>query len=420
MNQLITYSNGLRLVIKHNPSVRSVAVGIWVGAGSIEETDRNNGISHFTEHVMFKGTDKFTAFEVANAFESIGAAINAFTGKEATCYYAKSTDEYAEKCFELLSHIFTHSSFDAEELNKERKVIIEEINMVEDSPEDICFDLLAQTLYKNNSLGQTILGPIENVKKFTRNDVLAYMDEFYNADNIVVSFSGNIDPETADNYVRKYLLEEIRSHKTVKSAGKTISVKSDTAIKIKDFEQSNIGISFPSLEFKHPLIPTQNVFNTIFGGSMGSRLFQRVREQLGLAYSVYSTPLAYLKNGNFNILLNITAQNTQKVLEAVRHEILTAIDSGVTEDEFNKAKIQLKSALVFSEESVQNMMTSQGKMMLLGGELYSVDKRIEEIDNVSLREVNDLIRNIFDFDKVCMAYVGKASTSDITKALKGE
>ncbi len=419
MNELITYSNGLRLVVNRNPSVRSVAAGIWVGAGSAEETADNNGISHFTEHVMFKGTDKLNAFEIANAFESIGASVNAFTGKEATCYYAKSIDEYAEKCFEKLSHIFTRSAFKAEELDKERKVIIEEINMVEDAPEDICFDLLAGTLYENSPLGRTILGPIENVKRFTRNDVSAYMDELYNADNIVVSFSGNIAAGEADKLVRKYLLGEIRSNKTVKKEKKSIAVKGGCAVRIKDFEQSNIGISYKSLEFRHPMIPAQNIFNTIFGGSMGSRLFQRVREQLGLAYSVYSSPLAYVKNGNFNIVLNITAANTEKALRAVKNEIDRAVAEGVTREEFEKAKIQLKSAFVFSEESVQNMMTSQGKFMLLANELYSVDKRIEEIDAITLNDVNEFIKTTFTGGNVCAAYVGKETGVDVLGIIKG-
>ncbi len=419
MNDLIAYPNGLRLVVNHVPTVRSVSMGIWVGAGSTKETTANNGISHFTEHVMFKGTDKYTAFDVANAFENLGAAINAFTGKEATCYYVKSIDEYAEKCFETLSHIFTRSSFDAAELDKERKVIIEEINMVEDSAEDICYDLLADTLYKGTALGHTILGPIDNVKRFTRYDVIAYMDELYNADNIVVSVSGNMDTRTADKLVRKYLLNEVRSNKTVKAGVDKLNVKGGYAEKIKDFEQSNIGISYPSVEFRNAEMPAQNVFNIAFGGCMGSRLFQRVREQMGLAYSVYSSPIAYLKNGNFNIMLNITAANTEKVLKATMAEIDAVIKSGITKEEFEKSKIQLKSALVFSEENIHNMMTSQGKLMLLTGELYSVDSRIEEIDNVTVSDINKFIKKTFETDKACAAYVGKEPRADIMKIING-
>ena len=418
MNEMIRYENGLRLVVQNNPAVRSVAMGIWVGAGSVREDAQNNGISHFTEHVLFKGTDKYTAFDIANVFESMGAMINAFTGKEGTCYYVKSVDEYAEKCFAMLSHIFTHSSFDAAELDKERKVIVEEINMVEDSPEDICYDLLAQTMYPRSALGQTILGPVENVRRFTRYDVISYMDALYNADNIVVSIVGNIAAEEADRLVRAYLLPDVRSGKTELLPLDKINVLSDKSVRIKDFEQSNIGISYPSLPFHDPRTPVQSIFSILFGGGMSSRLFQRVREQMGLAYSVYSSPLAYKNNGNFNIMLNITPANTRKVVEAVRKEIQVAVHGGVTEEEFQKAKIQLKSALVFSEESVQNIMTAQGKLLLFTDELYNVDKRIAEIDAVTREDVNAFVRELFDAQKVCTAYVGKDPKEDVLQILQ--
>lgn len=419
MNELIKYPNGLRLVVSHNPAVRSVVMGIWVGAGSTREIAENNGISHFTEHVMFKGTDRYSAFDIANSFESMGALINAFTGKEATCYYTKSVDEYAEQCFSMLAHIFTKSAFDADELDKERKVIVEEINMGEDSPEDICYDLIAQALYGKSSLGQTILGPIENVRRFTRDDVLLYMDKFYNADNIVISFSGNMDAETADRLVRKYVLNEIRQNATDRTVCATIDVKSDTLTRIKDFEQSNIAISFPTVPFNDELSSTQSVFSILFGGGMSSRLFQRIREQMGLAYSVYSSPLAYKNNGNFNVVLNITAANTQKAVTAAVKEINDIVRDGVTREEFIKAKIQLKSALVFSEESIQNIMSSQGKLMLLADELYSVDKKIGEIDEVTLDGVNSFIRKYLTMERACAAYVGKECGVDIMSIVKG-
>lgn len=419
MIEFTEYPNKLRLVVNHNPAVRSVAIGIWVGAGSTKETAVNNGISHFTEHVMFKGTNKYTSFDIANAFESMGAMVNAFTGKESTCYYIKSIDEYAEKCFETLSHIFTNSSFDAAELDKERKVIIEEINMVEDSPEDICYDLLAETLYGGTALGHTILGPIENVKRFTRYDVTAYMDEYYTADNIVISVSGNITLKEADRLVKTYLADELRANVSTKKELGEIEVKSDIGIRIKDFEQSNIGISYPSLEFHHPRSATQSVFSILFGGGMSSRLFQRIREQMGLAYSVYASPLAYKSNGNLNIVLNITAANTEKVLKAVKKEISDILEKGVTQEELNRAKIQLKSALVFSEENIQNIMTSQGKLMLLANELYNVDKRIDEIDNVTVSDVNDFAKETLYPNRVCAAYVGKDPQTDIMKIIKG-
>ena len=418
MNQKIVYPNGLRVVVDTNSSVRSVAAGIWVGAGSVKESARENGISHFTEHVMFKGTDKYSAFDIANAFEGYGANVNAFTGKEATCYYVKSVDEYAERSFQMLSHIFLYSVYDPDELDKERKVIVEEINMEEDSPEDICYDLLAATMYPNSSLGHTILGPIENVNRFTREDVLAYREKFYNADNIVVSFSGNITPEEADRLVRRYFIDDLSDRKSTEAILAPIAVTSKFSKRIKDFEQTNVGISYPSVPFGDPRYAAQSIFGILFGGGMSSRLFQRIREQMGLAYSVYASPLLYTNNGNFDILLNITAANTKRAVEAVKKEIDEVLAKGITEEEFLRAKIQMKSSLVFSQESVQSRMTAQGKFMLLADKLYSVDQRIADADAVTKEEVERFLRALFVPNGVCAAYVGKPNDTDIMEILR--
>ena len=418
MNQKIVYPNGLRVVVDTNPSVRSVAAGIWVGAGSVKESESENGISHFTEHVMFKGTDKYSAFDIAGAFEGYGAHVNAFTGKEATCYYVKSVDEYAEKCFELLSHIFLHSAYDPDELDKERKVIVEEINMEEDAPEDICYDLLAATMYPDSALGRTILGPIENVNRFTREDVLSYREKFYNADNIVVSFSGHITPEEADKLVRRYFINDLSGRKSCNASLPPLTVKSNFSKRIKDFEQTNVGISYPSVPFGDPRYAAQSIFGILFGGGMSSRLFQRIREQMGLAYSVYASPILYTSSGSFDILLNITAANTKKAVEAVKREIDEVLQKGVTEEEFIRAKVQMKSSLVFSQESVQNMMTAQGKLMLLSDKLYSVDQRIAEADAVTKEEVETFLRGLLVPSGVCAAYVGKSNGTDIMEILR--
>ncbi len=418
MNQRIDYKNGLRVVVDTNTAVRSVAAGIWVGAGSVKESAEENGISHFTEHVMFKGTDKLSAFDIANTFESYGAMINAFTGKEATCYYVKSVDTYAERCFDTLSHIFLHSVYDPDELDKERKVIVEEINMEEDSPEDICYDLLAKTLYPHSALGYTILGPIANVNRFGREDVLRYRKRLYNADNIVISFAGNITPEQADTWVRRYFADEVPAYPSDCAPLPGQKVESAYSKRVKDFEQTNIGISYPSVPFGDPRYAAQSIFTILFGGGMSSRLFQRIREQLGLAYSVYSSPLLYVNNGNFDVMLNITAKNTEKAVRAVKREIEEVVKNGIGDEEFAKAKIQMKSALVFSQENVQNTMTAQGKMLLLSDKLYSVDKRIAEADAVTKDDTVEFFRNLFVPDRVCAAYVGKDNATDILKILK--
>ncbi len=418
MEKVIRYPNGLRLIVENIPALRAVSAGIWVATGSAKENSANNGISHFTEHMLFKGTDKLCAFEIADKFEAMGANINAFTSKEVTCYYFKAIDEYAADCFSMLSHIFFDSTFPEDELDKERKVILEEINMVEDSPEDICFDLMSDSLYGDTSLGRTILGPADNVRRFKKADIDKYMGENYCADNIVISIAGNVTLKQADKLVQKYVMPKICDKAKNKQALENIEVKRSHKERIKDFEQSNIAVSIPSLPFNDPLSMRQAVLNTILGGAMSSRLFQRVREELGLAYSIYSSPSAYTNNGSFNIVVNISVQNTEQTLNAIVEEVKRMNESGISEDELKKAKTQLKSASIFSQENVQSIMTSNGKLLAVGDEVYDIDKRIKQIDDVKSSDVIEFSRNLFSKDNICSAYVGKKHGVDINGLLK--
>lgn len=418
MNKVIKYDNGLRVVIENIPTLRSVVTGIWVGAGSSRETPETNGISHFTEHMMFKGTDKLSPFDIANAFESVGAMVNAFTGKENTCYYVKSVDEYAERCFEIMCDILHNSNFDKDELDKERKVIVEEINMVEDSPEDICYDLLASAIYKNTPLGQTILGSIENVNNFGADDIRKYMAKTYVSSNIVIAFAGNITDVEADRLVRKYFLPYVIVADKCEFDCEKVAVTDGYNKRVKDFEQTNIAISYPSIKFNDKLFATQAILNLILGGGMSSRLFQNIREQLGLAYSVYSAPSGFVNNGSFNIVLNITPKNTEKAIQAVKFEIDNLLKNGISQEEFTRAKAQLKSASVFAQENVQTIMSSAGKLMLMSDEIYDVDKRIADIDNVTVEGVNSFANDLFTNSPICVAYVGKENSADILKILK--
>ncbi len=413
MTELLKYDNGLRVVVNTVRGVRSVASGFWVGVGSAYESDENNGLSHFTEHVTFKGTDDLSAFDIAHRFESYGAAFNAFTSKECTCYYAKSIDEYAENCFALLGEILLRSVYDDGELDKERKVIVEEINMVEDTPEDICYDELAAATYGNANLGKTILGPIGNVKKFRHDDVKKFTDKYYVSGNIVIAFAGNITTGQADELVKKYVMPYIKAGDRATLYSLPDRNARKCGMRIKDFEQANLALFFPSVSAFAPEASVCALTSVAFGGGMSSRLFQSVRERKGLAYSVYSSPSAYKETGAFNIYLNISEENTDKVLSAVREEIDLLTDKGLTEEELERSKVQLKSSLVFSGENVQSVMSSSGKAMLGNDEIYDFDKKIAQIDAVTPSDVLDYVRKTFDYSKMNTAYVGKKTTADI-------
>ncbi len=413
MIKTLQYENGLRAAIMPMHGIRSVAVGFWVGAGSRYESEDINGLSHFTEHMMFKGTDKLTPFDIANKFESYGANMNAFTSKECTCYYYKAMDEYAEKCFDLMSSIMYESTFPAEELDKERKVIVEEINMVEDSPEDICYDKLACANYGESGLGQTIIGSIDNVLRFTGDDIRAYMDKMYVPNNMFLAFAGNISEEVADKWIKTYVFPRFSTKIKPIECKKTVSQKRKFECRIKDFEQSNIGLSFASIPFGDELTSTQLALSVILGGGMSSRLFQSIREQKGLAYSVYTSPSNYRDVGTLNVSINYSEENTQKVLKAVKEEIDLIKRDGITADELLRTKVQLKSSLVFSNESVQSCMMSIGKQMVYGGPVLDTDRRIEDIDKLSVEDVNDFARRVLDYEKMNAAYVGKKTSVDV-------
>ena len=418
MNKILEYENGLKVIVSSMPWTHSVSAGFWVGAGSAYEDEKTNGLSHFTEHMMFKGTDKLSPFDIANKFESYGANVNAFTSKECTCYYVKAIDEYSEKCFELLSDIMFNSTFSAEELNKERKVIVEEINMVEDAPEDICYDEIATATYGSSALGQTIIGTTENVLRFTGDDIREFMSKFYTPNNMVIALSGNLTTEIADTWIRKYVLPAFKYQPCAKKKYVNEYNERTYRERIKAFEQSNIAISFPTITYGSDKAPLQLALNAIMGGGMSSRLFQSLREQKGLAYSVYTSPSIYTQKGTFCIYLNISDYNTESAVRLVKEEIDKLLKDGITVEELERTKTQLKSSLIFSGESVHSIMTAMGKNALLNGDVYDVDKKIKEINDLTVDAVNEFAREILDYNKVNVAYVGKKVDVNILDILK--
>ena len=412
MKKIIRYPSGLKLVVERLPAF-SVSAGIWVNAGSRTENTQNNGISHFLEHMIFKGTDKLSAFDIANGFEGLGAAINAFTSKDCTCYFVKSVTDAAEQCFEKLSHIFLDSVFDKTEMDKEKNVVVEEIGMVEDSPEEVCYNIFAEMLF-DGPLAQTILGPAENILRFTKTDIDLYMSQRYTPQNTVISFAGDIDLETADRLVKKYFLPKLKNMGDGEKNG-IIQTKSlyapRSTVKIDDFEQANLILGFESLPLNDKLIPTQALLSVILGGGMSSRLFQKVREQEGLAYSIYSNPTVHVGAGSFNICVNFTAANTGKVMDCIKSEVELLLQKGITKEEFARAKAQLKSSMVFAQENVQSQMLAFGKLLLLCDELYDMNKKLSEIENVTIDSLMIFAKDLF-IRTPALAYLGRTPDAE--------
>ena len=401
-----TFPSGLRMVVKKIDGLLSVSMGAVVGTGSCFETERENGISHFIEHMMFKGTQKRTAFEISDAMDRIGAQVNAFTSKDITCYYAKSTSDHAGEAFEILSDFVLGSVFPEEEMDREKGVVLEEISMVEDTPDDLCLDVLAEAYFGKEGYGRSILGPAENVKRFSRRELFDYIEERYAPENIVISFAGNIDVKYAEELVEKYF-ESGMKKRAYKAREKKISLCGGSLFKVKDIEQVHIAFAYPSLRREDKLMDAALVMNTILGGGMSSRLFQKVREQMGLAYTVYSYISSFTEGGLLTIYAGVNPANVQKAQDAIFDTVSDLCKNKFTDDEFLRGKEQLKSSVILSQENTASQMVAYGKHMLFTGEVLDPEKRAKEIGDMTREDCEKALAMNFDAEKLAAAAVGK-------------
>ncbi len=376
--------NGIRVVIEEIPSVRSVSLGIWVGAGSRDENLQNNGVTHFIEHMMFKGTEKLSARQIAELFDSIGGQVNAFTSKEYTCYYAKVLDEHFSLALETLGDMVLNSQFVEEELAKERRVVLEEIKMYEDAPDDLVHDMIAEVIFQKHPLGYNILGTEANLNSFQPQDLFRYMESNYTTDNIVIAIAGNVDRDRAVALANQ-LFGHLKQSRIVRQNERAI-FHTGKAIRQKQTEQAHIVLGAPGVAYDDPRIYPVILFNNVLGGSSSSRLFQEIREERGLAYSIYSYHTAYKDIGMFGLYVGTAPERAQLVLDLCEEVLANIAQRGITAEELNKAKEQVKGSLMLSLESTSSRMSRLGKNELLGRHI-TLDDLVNKIKNVSLEEV---------------------------------
>ncbi|MDD2215886.1 MAG: pitrilysin family protein [Eubacteriales bacterium] len=386
--------NGIRIVMEKIPAVQSVSMGIWVKAGSTDENENNAGISHLIEHMLFKGTEKRSAKKIAEDVDRIGGHINAFTGKELTCYYIKTLDTNVEQACEILIDMFMGSTFNPEELVKEKDVILEEIKMIEDSPEDDAHDLVSEIVFKGTPLESSIIGTPNSLKAITRKMIMEYIGKEYTTDSIVISVAGNFD---TDNIFAIFngKLTGLNSSKDKKK--KPIPIYTpDYKVKVKDVEQSHLCLGVKGVMQEDDSYFPMVILNNITGGSMSSRLFQNIREEKGLAYSVYSVSQSYVADGIFSIYAGIGHNKIDKTLVAIANELKLLAKEGITREELQTAKEQLKSGYVFSQENVNSRMFSIGKNTLLLSRVLTPKEIIEKIDNVTMEDLYQITQRITD------------------------
>ena len=412
MAYLKTFKSGLRLVVTKMEGLYSVSMGIMVGAGSVNETQKNNGISHFIEHTTFKGTKKRTSFQVSDDAEFIGAKINAFTSKDVTAYYIQSTTDKVEDAFEILSDIFVNATYDPTEMEREKGVICEEISMVDDTPDEICLDLLSEAFFGKTGYGKTILGSKENVNSFTRQDVLDYRNACYTAENTVVVFAGNVDEQLAEKITEKYIEGALVEKGKIEAQKSSLLFGSLSAK--KDIEQAHLALAYKGLKFDDERKDLLTLSSTILGGGMSSRLFQKIREELGLCYTVFAYPSYYKDTGSLVVYAGVNPSSAESAVKAILEVIENFGRHGVTEKEFLRAKNQMLSSLVMSQENTTSLMTAHAKFLLETGKLYDFDKTIKNIEQITYQQVNDFIKN-FDFSKFASSIVSNGITEEIFK-----
>ena len=417
MNKIFRFPSGLRLAYKYSPAVRSVGIAVMTAVGSGNENDKNNGISHFIEHMYFKGTEDKTSFEIVEYVDGIGAQINAFTSKQTTCFYTLSNDTEAENCLKILSEILFKSTFDKEEMKREKGVVLEEISMCEDDNSDLVLDMLAEGYFGANPLGRTILGERENVKNFTRDDLIDYIGKNYCAESSVVSIVGNIAFDKTKELVEKYFEGKFASNCERNWHDKRHNTEKSVLYKYKDIEQSNIAIAFPSFEYDSKLSMAEVLVNTIVGGGMSSRLFQEVREKRGLAYNVYTYNSSYINNGMLSLYIGTNVESVKKAVDCSLELIDELRKNGLTKKELDRGIAQLKGNYVLGQESNGVMMRVNAKNVLFTDKIFDIDEKLKEIDAITLDQTREVIDYTYDLSKASLAYVGKKPDCDLNKLI---
>ncbi|MCQ2550573.1 MAG: insulinase family protein [Clostridia bacterium] len=396
MVKVVKLKSGLRLALEYIPHVQSAAMGIWVNVGSRNETAEVSGVSHFIEHMMFKGTENRTYKEIAEDIDKLGGQINAFTGKETTCYYIKTISPNLLAGADVLVDMLTNSLFLDEEMDKERKVVKEEIKMTLDTPDDLAIDKMVELVFSKDSYGNSILGTDESLDGIHHDEMKAYFNREYTLDRMLVSISGNFDEDEIVTYFEDKFTFFKKEHDTP-NFRKDGYEKADYTIH-KDIEQSHIAIGNRAIKIADDRYYDLVLLNKIFGGSMSSRLFQNLREKKGLAYTVVSMASFMQQDGYFAIYAGVAHDRVSEALEGIKEELDKLLKDGVTEEELAMAKEQVKSSYIFGQESVASRMFTNGKNILLTGNVDTEEDVIRKVDKVTTASVQKLIDEICHFE----------------------
>ncbi|MGQ9570344.1 MAG: M16 family metallopeptidase [Thermodesulfovibrionales bacterium] len=407
-------TNGIPVVMEPLRNMRSVAIGIWVKVGSRNEPYDKNGISHFLEHMFFKGTHKRTAKDIAIEIDSLGGELNAFTSKENTTFYVKILDEYIEKGVELLSDIFLHSTFPEEDIEKEKRIIKEEIKMVEDTPDDYVHDIFNHTVWGNTGLGQSVLGRRDTVKSFTREDLVSHIKKYYGIKDVIIACAGNFEPESLLTILNKHLGNLRRGSEPEKDTPPIFNTK--IAVFHKELSEAHVCMGVEGIPQSSEERYNLSVLNTILGAGVSSRLFQEIREKRGLAYSIYSFVSSYIDTGIWGIYAGVGRKRVHELVELILKETSSLKDT-VTETELERAKNHLKGNIILGLESTGSRMNNIARQEIYYGRYYSPKEIMKEIDSIKLSQIRELAERLLKRDAFSITVYGPLNERDLKDLL---
>lgn len=413
MYEKIVLPNGLRILHENIPYVRSVSLGIWVGTGSRYEEATMSGASHFIEHMLFKGTATHSAAELAGIMDAIGGQTNAFTTKECTCFHGRVLDTHLGQLTDILSDMFFNSTFTEEDIANERGVILEEIDMYEDTPEDLVSERLSVAVFKGSSLSRPILGKKATLDKMTGATLKQYMQAHYRPDNVVIALSGSYKPEDIDRLKTIFSAMPKGGKNTFKNAVYTPAFLT----KKKSLEQNHLTLAFPGVSITSEDRFALQLLSDILGGGMSSRLFQTIREKRGLCYTVYSYGSTYLDTGLFSIYTALGRDTEGEALRVMHEEICRFKADGVTEEELQRAREQVKSNILMGLESTSTRMNRLGRNELYFGKVPEPDEVIARYDAVTASDIRALSQRCLDFTQASFSAVGKVDSAEAYREL---
>ncbi len=412
--QRTTLDNGLVVVSENMPEMRSVSLGVWVRVGSRHEKEEFNGISHFIEHMVFKGTHKHTQEEIARSVDSIGGHLDAFTSKEFVCFSTKVLDEHLPLAFDVLADMVQDPIFSEDDIQRECRVIQEEIKMVEDVPDDLVHEIFIKNFWPNHSLGRPILGTSRSVASFSQAVLFDHFHTCYAPNHLVISAAGHLEHGRVVDLVAGYFSKQ-KAREIPSSGSKPVPHFGITYRNKNELEQVHICLGTPAYPIVHDKRYVCYILSTILGGGMSSRLFQNIREKQGLAYAVFSFLNSYSDSGNLTIYAGTSSVNARKVIQSITRELADLKKNPVSEEEIRRAKDHLKGSLMLGLESTGSRMSNLARQEMYFGRFTSLDEILQFIERVTREDVQQVSAQLFQTDKISLTVLGPSSSDQITR-----